>query len=537
MAVEPIGEQVRVVECRDRRVLVLGGPGTGKTAIALETARRILLEADPGKRVLFLTFSRAATTEILERAPSMLSGSIGGRIDVNTFHSFAVGVMNGFRRYADGGLDPVAVVTEAEEKLGLVPQGGVTFNELVPQALDLLRSVRWAGDSYKESYAAVICDEFQDTRDNQADLLEFFAESGQIIALADPDQMIYDFIDPSVRRRIEAFRRTGPTEIDIGTRSFRDPSQLLPDAARSIRDGDLRSAAIRDACEAGRLRLRRITPGEDTQDVLVAEIKDRLVNPTTSVGVFLQLNAQVNDLAERLRNEGIEHEIAGLAGASGEAELATATIAQYLVGAASLEDIMRRLAVFLTAATRSKNPPELALRLVQRPENVPEFFRTILDRELTILRAAGDQSTRAFLESAHGLWSRMIRGRGQRLWELGIDDLVGQTLEMARAPLDQARAQLMSRVAASRRGSLWVDALPGVSAPVRLMNVYQIKGREMDFAYLVNSPDDIDFAGPLDRQRLERVHYVALTRARDVATVILAEAPNAFWTRYEGLCA
>jgi superfamily I DNA/RNA helicase len=84
---------------------------------------------------------------------------------------------------------------------------------------------------------------------------------------------------------------------------------------------------------------------------------------------------------------------------------------------------------------------------------------------------------------------------------------------------------------------MWVDALPGVSAPVRLMNVYQIKGREMDFAYLVNSPDDIDFTGLSNRQRLERVHYVALTRARDVATVILASEPNSFWIRYDGLCA
>jgi hypothetical protein len=58
------------------------------------------------------------------------------------------------------------------------------------------------------------------------------------------------------------------------------------------------------------------------------------------------------------------------------------------------------------------------------------------------------------------------------------------------------------------------------------MNIYQIKGREMDFAYLVHSDDDIDFAGQNDRDRMERVHFVALSRARSVATLLLNPAPN-----------
>ena len=59
---------------REPRVLIMGGPGTGKTAVALLMARRILEQEPQGsvRRVLFLTFSRSATAELLRRAPDVL---------------------------------------------------------------------------------------------------------------------------------------------------------------------------------------------------------------------------------------------------------------------------------------------------------------------------------------------------------------------------------------------------------------------------------------------------------------------------------
>ena len=68
----PIGKQRDVRDSEAPTLLVLGGAGTGKTVTAAATARAHLLRRDADApagtardRVLFLTFSRTAVTQIL----------------------------------------------------------------------------------------------------------------------------------------------------------------------------------------------------------------------------------------------------------------------------------------------------------------------------------------------------------------------------------------------------------------------------------------------------------------------------------------
>jgi DNA helicase-2/ATP-dependent DNA helicase PcrA len=48
-------------------VLVLGGPGSGKTTLALLKARALMPRLEAGQKTLFLSFSRAAVQQILTR--------------------------------------------------------------------------------------------------------------------------------------------------------------------------------------------------------------------------------------------------------------------------------------------------------------------------------------------------------------------------------------------------------------------------------------------------------------------------------------
>src|SRR5258705_4045908 len=69
--------------------LVSGGPGSGKTTLALEKAvARIATGMDPGQAVLFLSFSRAAVGRLIEAGAQSIPHTYRNRLVVQTFHSF-----------------------------------------------------------------------------------------------------------------------------------------------------------------------------------------------------------------------------------------------------------------------------------------------------------------------------------------------------------------------------------------------------------------------------------------------------------------
>jgi DNA helicase-2/ATP-dependent DNA helicase PcrA len=90
----PIGKQQDVCDSQAPTLLVLGGAGTGKTVTAAAAARAHLLRRDAlaqpraaRERVLFLTFSRTAVSQILSRSRGVL-GEVASRVDVFIFHGW-----------------------------------------------------------------------------------------------------------------------------------------------------------------------------------------------------------------------------------------------------------------------------------------------------------------------------------------------------------------------------------------------------------------------------------------------------------------
>ena len=82
--------QRRVVEHRGGPLLVLAGPGTGKTTTIVEAVvARIEAGADP-EQVLVLTFGRQAAAELRDRITARLGRATKEPL-ARTFHSYAFG--------------------------------------------------------------------------------------------------------------------------------------------------------------------------------------------------------------------------------------------------------------------------------------------------------------------------------------------------------------------------------------------------------------------------------------------------------------
>ncbi|MCG7204587.1 ATP-dependent helicase [Streptomyces arenae] len=128
--------QRAVVEHAAGPLLVLAGPGTGKTTTLVESvAARIARGADP-ERILVLTFSRKAAVELRDRMALRVGAARAPR--ATTFHSYCYALV---RAHQDSGLfvDPLRLLSG--------PEQDVTVRELLAGEAELERlgldPVRW----------------------------------------------------------------------------------------------------------------------------------------------------------------------------------------------------------------------------------------------------------------------------------------------------------------------------------------------------------------------------------------------------------
>lgn len=109
-------EQKKAVDTIDGPVLVVAGPGSGKTEILSLRVANILRKTDiPAGGILCLTFTDSAAVNMRER----LSGLIGTdayRVSIHTFHSFGVSIINRFPEFFFGSseFNPADTVTQIE---------------------------------------------------------------------------------------------------------------------------------------------------------------------------------------------------------------------------------------------------------------------------------------------------------------------------------------------------------------------------------------------------------------------------------------
>ena len=248
-------QQAILAESHD--LLVIGGAGSGKTTVALKKARRFTGENEiaPDQRVLFLSFSNTAVRRIQEAAGITLTYRERRKIAVTTFHSFCHEVLSAHWRLAGLGA-PLELLTPEviavmrtrlqndkdlkAEILDQEKEGRVCFDRYVPLVVALFDRIQSLRMAYADAYPLVIVDEYQDTADDEHELVCRLAQHGQLICCGDPKQRIYDFRPGTVDNRIEQ------AEVDFGlyritlTHNHRSEETDIEQVAAAILKGEKR---------------------------------------------------------------------------------------------------------------------------------------------------------------------------------------------------------------------------------------------------------------------------------------------------------
>ncbi len=223
--------QQQVVDHAGGPLLVLAGPGTGKTTTLVEAiVDRIEQRGARPDEVLALTFSRKAAEQLRDRVTARLGRTMTTSVS-STFHSFAYGLV---RRYSP------AELYAAPLRLLSAPEQDVVLQELLTDAPE---SVRWP-DALRAAVG---------TRG-------FAREVQAVIARArerglDPDQLV----ELGRSEGIVGVRGRRPVPRPVPRRPGRPGGHRLPRPDRPRRDRG--RAAPRRAARPVPPRLRRRVPG------------------------------------------------------------------------------------------------------------------------------------------------------------------------------------------------------------------------------------------------------------------------------------
>lgn len=252
---EPTDQQKAIVAA-EGHLLVKGGPGSGKTTISIVKAEALVETAlRPGQRVLFLSFARATVARVIEALDEQTNGrpEVRRRIDIDTYHAFfwrlfrTHGYLIGLSRRLEilTPTDRAVALTPIRQRFGstrnmtddrkrekerdedtelmrlAVEDGKVCFDLFAEFVTRLLNGSEKVRKLVSTKYPVIILDEFQDTNPGQWSVVQSLGIDSTLIALADEEQRIYDFIGADPERLNQFIALFAPTVYDFGGTNHR----------------------------------------------------------------------------------------------------------------------------------------------------------------------------------------------------------------------------------------------------------------------------------------------------------------------------
>ncbi len=254
-------------------LLVTGGPGSGKTTVSILKAATVTQEElSAGQRVLFLSFARATVARVVQaiRSEHALDRQVRKRIEIETYHSFfwflirCYGYLIGLPRRvvllappeeaialsslrSEFGADRSLSAEELAEKRACenterrrlaLEEGKICFDLFAIFAAEILTRCQRVRTLVGLRYPTIILDEFQDTSAGQWAVVEALGETSRLIALADPEQRIYDWIGADPERLDHFGDAFDPTVVDLSGDNHRSNGTDILAFGNAVLTGD-----------------------------------------------------------------------------------------------------------------------------------------------------------------------------------------------------------------------------------------------------------------------------------------------------------
>ncbi len=538
-----------------RHVLVSAPPGTGKTCLSVRVAAKWAAQLSHGERVLLLTFSNQARSQLEREAALRLPGSLRNRVEITNYHRFFWQGVSAYRRAlglpmeidigsrarrevalnlgpdrarlggTNGVVESIAEHRFPEfqdartpapdllERLLLAVHreqiaGRLVFDDLGALFWSLLTRYPVVDRAYRDRYPVVIADEHQDASALQDAIARRLGDR-RLTVFADDMQLIHEFRGAS-RTRLQRHAADCGQQLSLSTPHRWHGREPVARWLLAVRE---RLAGRDAACPKPPECDLRITPAQrglnGAKPFIRAAVARAFTNGASSVAVLVRDNDRASEFQAYLCRESqyprqigtqdfeeARHDIEQLPlfqdrRAFAQHALDRVSALVPTLSAAVVDQVRRRITA---TGTNPRGAGPEAARLLGAFDSV---FADGAGRFFNAVATALD----ACRASGHHL----PRVEAARAIQRTADRLAGSPADLARALAEYSAAVLTLTHGAPRHGhGLFV------------MTAHQSKGKEFDAVVLADAsarfwPDD-------DESR--RLFYVVVTRATRFWTII-----------------
>jgi DNA helicase-2/ATP-dependent DNA helicase PcrA len=384
-------EQRAAVEAPEGPLLILAGAGSGKTRVITHRIAWLIQEKNIAPdSILAVTFTNKAAGEMAERVNELLGHSTLAKPLISTFHSFCVRILRRdveALKVGDKGLTRAFTIFDENDQSGIVKQimkrmgldtkqltprtvlsriswaknhmvdpqdyflgskdpsservahifkayqdelrknNAMDFDDLLLEAVRLLKSSAEVRERYQRRYQYVLVDEYQDTNRPQYELMKLLAgEHKNVCAVGDEDQSIYSWRGADIRNILE-FEKDFPNARIVRLEQNYRSTQIILEAAGAVVANNIRRKGKKLWTErqGGSLIGYYEAPDGENEALFIAdkiqaflrqaqnssETQDRGAAAVAHCAVLYRTNSQSRLVEEALRRYNISYTMVG----------------------------------------------------------------------------------------------------------------------------------------------------------------------------------------------------------------------------------
>lgn len=543
-------------------VLALGGPGSGKTHVALIKARTEIQKGTllPGQQILFLSFARPTVARIIEKAKELVGKVELARVEISTYHAFAWSVLRS-HSYLLNNRAPLRLLAppegaalladvskedqEAEKRRLFHEEGRLHFDLFARLVAELLARSKNLARIYSDAYPTIIVDEFQDTNADEWAMVRELGRLSRLIALADPEQRIYEFRGAEASRLRDFDVEFNPLIVIFEGENYRSAGTDIAAYGADLITGRNKGKTYNDVdvVEYGFYHNRSQHYQAKVQ--LIKAIKRVRQEPSWSVALLVPSKSLMLQASDYLISQddnlpSINHDVAMDAEAPA---LAASVIATILEGGAPeqvVDKLLQSLHTHIRGRTGSKRPAQGELELADfiaaylKSRKVRGQRRKVLIEEC--LRIAEARRSMQLAGNPEEDWlavrSLLAHSSSERVSRVADDAKFlrllhkGASLRMALSELWKTQGNYVGANSAVRNALLQEHFSSALKEwrGVHLMTIHKAKGKEFDEVIVYEGrrigrivPEKSD---PSRQVQARLALHVAVTRAIRRATIV-----------------